>query len=194
MKRKWPQSPDPSFAWAEFAVEGQQPPFARALELLDSPVIRSSTGRWPRTVDAYRAVLYARLGSATDRQKAAQLLWKWGRDGTIDPWVGFAQLVLLGDVDGVFRAADLLLTPSSIRRLFGSDIGLGNPYLVLFGPQARDVRRDPRFMPLAQRLGLVDYWRATDRWPDFCSESGLPYDCKVEAAKLAAKASSRPGR
>jgi hypothetical protein len=40
-------------------------------------------------------------------------------------------------------------------------------------------------MPLMARLGLVDYWRASGHWPDFCSEPGLPYDCKAEATKLA---------
>ena len=50
------------------------------------------------------------------------------------------------------------------------------------------MRRDPRFMPLVQRLGLVDYWRSSGHWPDFCSEPGLPYDCKAVAAKLTASA------
>ena len=34
------------------------------------------------------------------------------------------------------------------------------------------------------RIGLVDYWRTTGKWPDFCSDPSLPYDCKAEAAKL----------
>jgi hypothetical protein len=42
-------------------------------------------------------------------------------------------------------------------------------------------------MPLMKKLGLVDYWRTSGHWPDFCSEPGLPYDCKVEAAKFAGK-------
>jgi hypothetical protein len=48
------------------------------------------------------------------------------------------------------------------------------------------MRRDPRFMSLAAKLGLVDYWRSSGKWPDFCSEPGLPYDCKAEAAKAPA--------
>lgn len=55
---------------------------------------------------------------------------------------------------------------------------------VLFRPGMAGVRRDPRFMRVAKRIGLVDYWESSGRWPDFCSESGLPYDCKKEAAKL----------
>jgi hypothetical protein len=56
----------------------------------------------------------------------------------------------------------------------------------LFTPKATALRRDPRFMSLANRLGLVDYWRTSGHWPDFCSEPSLPYNCKAEAARLAA--------
>ena len=61
--------------------------------------------------------------------------------------------------------------------------GIDSPTL-LFGPD-NALRRDPRFIRFAARLGLVDYWRSTGKWPDFCAEPGLPYDCKTEAAKLA---------
>ena len=39
-------------------------------------------------------------------------------------------------------------------------------------------------MRLAKRAGLVDYWEKSGKWPDFCSETDQPYDCKAEAAKL----------
>ena len=55
---------------------------------------------------------------------------------------------------------------------------------VFFYPSTASMRRDRRFMPLMAKLGLVDYWRTTGKWPDFCSEPGLPYDCKAEAAKV----------
>jgi tetratricopeptide (TPR) repeat protein len=52
-------------------------------------------------------------------------------------------------------------------------------------PSMKEVRRDPRFMEVARRYGLVDYWTATGRWPDYCFEPDLPYDCEAEAKKLA---------
>lgn len=55
---------------------------------------------------------------------------------------------------------------------------------VIFRPPLHNFRRDPRFLRVAQRLGLLEYWRSSGKWPDFCSESDLPYDCKREAAKL----------
>ena len=55
---------------------------------------------------------------------------------------------------------------------------------VIFRPPLHNFRRDPRFMQVAKHLGLLDYWRSSGRWPDFCSEPDLPYDCRREAAKL----------
>lgn len=55
---------------------------------------------------------------------------------------------------------------------------------VLFRPAFADFHKDPRFMQVAKRLGLLDYWRASGKWPDLCSRPDLRYDCKKEAAKL----------
>ena len=54
----------------------------------------------------------------------------------------------------------------------------------LFRPTLRSLREDARFLRIAQRYGLLDYWRTSGKWPDFCFEPDLPYDCKREAAKL----------
>lgn len=55
---------------------------------------------------------------------------------------------------------------------------------VLFRPSFRNFHKDPRFMRLAARSGMIEYWRETDKWPDFCFNPDLPYNCKAEAAKL----------
>ena len=57
---------------------------------------------------------------------------------------------------------------------------------ILFRPFMRSIRYETRFMPLAASVGLVRYWTETSKWPDFCFEPDLPYDCKAEAAKLKA--------
>ena len=55
---------------------------------------------------------------------------------------------------------------------------------VLFRPAFQNFQKDPRFMQLAARSGMIHYWRETGEWPDFCFNPDLPYDCKTEAAKL----------
>jgi len=59
----------------------------------------------------------------------------------------------------------------------------------VFRPKFAIARNDIRFLGITKRWGQFDYWRKTGKWPDFCFEPSLPYDCKVEAAKL-----TRPAR
>ncbi|MGH6705877.1 MAG: tetratricopeptide repeat protein, partial [Sphingomicrobium sp.] len=58
---------------------------------------------------------------------------------------------------------------------------------IVFRPAFHRIHRDPRFMLIAKRYGLLDYWLESGSWPDLCLSPGLPYDCKVEAAKLTGK-------
>jgi DNA-binding winged helix-turn-helix (wHTH) protein/TolB-like protein len=84
-------------------------------------------------------------------------------------------LARMGFVDDAFNVAQAYqpLTTQGVQPGF------------LFTPGTASLRRDPRFMRLAGRIGLTRYWRGSSRWPDFCSEPRLPYDCKAEAARLA---------
>lgn len=61
---------------------------------------------------------------------------------------------------------------------------------MLFRPTMRTFRSDPRFIKVAAHLGLLAHWQNSGKWPDFCSEPDLPYDCKAEAAKLSAARTS----
>jgi tetratricopeptide (TPR) repeat protein len=55
---------------------------------------------------------------------------------------------------------------------------------IYFRPELHEFRKEPRFFVILKRAGLVDYWRESGRWPDFCFETDMPYDCKKVAAKL----------
>lgn len=48
---------------------------------------------------------------------------------------------------------------------------------VLFEPPFAEARRTPQFAQLAQRVGLVDYWRQSRHLPDFCEERSPPALC-----------------
>jgi TolB-like protein len=91
------------------------------------------------------------------------------------PASAIESLALLGFVDDAFAVAQRYQPVQSD--------GTDDPGF-LFGPETAALRRDPRFMALANKWGLPQYWRATGKWPDFCDASGLPYNCQAEAAKL----------
>jgi len=52
---------------------------------------------------------------------------------------------------------------------------------LLFQVRMPELRNDPRFLRVCARLGLVEYWLATGKWPDCVDE--VPYDFKAECEK-----------
>ena len=74
--------------------------------------------------------------------------------------------------------------------LFGTLMSWGKPNdlallgVVYFRPELREFRKEPRFLQVMKRAGLLDYWRTSGKWPDFCFYADMTYDCKKEAAKL----------
>ena len=95
----------------------------------------------------------------------------------------------LGRVGMALQALGQLNRPNEFYEIVGQFRPLHyqalarNSY-VLFRPWMAGIRRDRRFMLLANRLGLVRYWRTSGKWPDFCADPQLTYNCKAEATKL----------
>ena len=88
----------------------------------------------------------------------------------------------LGLVDAAYRAADgARLGP---RGADGDQMGPdGYRTGLLFQVGMPELRSDPRFVHLCARLGLVEFWLATGKWPDCADE--VPYDFRAacEAAR-----------
>ncbi len=90
-------------------------------------------------------------------------------------------LANLGDLDGAYAIADKLY-PRRVGRTAAETerIWLDEPEAVgaefIASPAAAPMRRDPRYLELAQRVGLLDYWRK-GRPPDFCKRKPEPI-CK----------------
>ena len=74
--------------------------------------------------------------------------------------------ILLGRLDEAFAVA---------HRRF--DDFRGNAWMVIWESQASAFRHDARFIELADRLGLLDYWRAGN-WPDLCEPQGDGVVCR----------------
>ena len=106
----------------------------------------------------------------TDRENARKALLDAANESRS---IVVADLATLAYLDDAFAVAEH----------FDPNVS-GDPMLLFFKSSGA-MRRDPRFMRLAARIGLVDYWRTSGHWPDFCSEADLPYDCRAEAERAA---------
>lgn len=86
---------------------------------------------------------------------------------------------MLGDHDSAFQLADKLYPPrvgrtlEETERIWLDDPAGAAPLEFITSPAAAPLRRDPRYLPLAQRVGLLDYWRS-GRAPDFCKQQPEP--------------------
>jgi TolB-like protein len=118
----------------------------------------------------------ARTRTPADRAAARSLALSTAADNGGSNFGSFLILARLGYIDDAFVLAENY-TP--YEPVWPAD---------LFFFDMAPLHRDPRFMKLAARIGLVDYWTTSGHWPDFCSEPGLPYDCRAEAARLAGAA------
>jgi len=83
---------------------------------------------------------------------------------------------LLGDEDSAFALAGTIYpkrlgrTPAETEWIWLNDPDGGAPYELVTSAAAAPMRRDPRYVELAQRTGLLAYWRS-GRPPDFCKPS-----------------------
>jgi TolB-like protein len=69
---------------------------------------------------------------------------------------------------GLFGDADTAL--AALRREY-VDLG-GNNAGTIWYPLYKSMRQDPRFKLLLRDLGLVDYWRKSGNWGDYCKPRG----------------------
>ena len=170
VQRIWPNA---SFVFpfsVYIAVWGQHWDRARALLDRPSPLAQNEeVGLWSACVRGLSS------RSAADVAVAKREVVELAGSSQTGQRVAIQCLSQLGFVDAAFAEAE------RYQPNFYAHEGSA----IFFVPSTAAMRRDPRFMKLAARIGLVSYWRSTGVWPDFCSESGLPYDCKAEAAKVA---------
>lgn len=169
MQAQWPgqtSTKDARF-WTSFLAGATDDALAQLADPAARPVSMDQ-----KSVDAWTMALKAGASNDSAAKAAAIKQVKEAADtGSLNRGHALTLLAMLGDLNGAFAQAD------QYRPL--------NPYAApyLFLSPTVAMRADPRFMLLARRLGFVAYWRATGHWPDFCSEPGLPYDCRVEASK-----------
>jgi adenylate cyclase len=103
--------------------------------------------------------------------------------GTAD----FLQLQLAAESGFAGEAHDIAARASfgpagNDRDLLGTDAYRPGPLFYYHAPQ---FRRDPQFINVCMRLGLVNYWLTTQHWPDCVDEVAPHYDFKLQCEKVA---------
>jgi TolB-like protein len=72
---------------------------------------------------------------------------------------------------------DTELALAYLRREY-DDVGFGAYYL-MWHPALREVRKTPGFKSFVRELGLLDMWRASGRWNDYCHPLGSDdFECQ----------------
>ena len=167
--QRWPNNP---LIWyTQVASMTAQKRWGDALKLLDNAAdLPSQSAQWVSDKRELFEVLQS--GNAAGRDRLRETLI---RSSNTDPASAIYRLAMLGFVDDAFAIGQHYSPQSSDSTDF------------LFRPEIAALRADPRFMALAARFGLVDYWQRTWHWPDFCSDPKLPYDCRRQAAMVAAQ-------
>ena len=143
-----------------------------ALAILNDPEAR------PQLSDIYleadRRLAQARKSGSPAQAKAFVGWLKAEADsGNIEPQFAIPILSGFGDVDDAFRIA--FAAPSEI-------VDNAPDPEMLWEPDSGSLRRDPRFVALAAKFHVADFWHMTGMWPDFCSSRSWPYDCSAMLA------------
>ncbi len=159
-KRWWPK--EQIFYWNRFVGFAQRADFD-GVRQLDHEIQKEtgSTTSGPALASAVRANSASGVRSACASRKDDSEL--------VLCMLAFAQV---GDLDAAYALADRVYptrrgrTPQEEERIWLENPA-PMPVVFLTGPGAAALRRDARFVPLAERLGLLEYWRS-GRPPDFC--------------------------
>jgi TolB-like protein len=180
--KSWPQHPAAWNARLQSAVLNSR--WDQGLALLQPggyvPIPEAAAQAWRGALMALKSG-----GAAAKRDAVRRLVALSGPDApwtaplpneVMSPGGAIGLLAMLGETDTAFAQADAYLKRDSY-----ADSSF------LFWPTLASFRRDPRFMPLAARIGLVAYWRTSGDWPDFCGDADLTYNCKTEADRLDGK-------
>jgi DNA-binding winged helix-turn-helix (wHTH) protein/tetratricopeptide (TPR) repeat protein len=157
------------------SVWWMSPEEARAVRLKPLPPLsRVSTEHVALLGAIADALAEAKIGGD---ERAAERIWKACTSEPVDKSMRLTCLsagAQLGRLDIAFAAAGSLLP--DVRATLSDpqdEAWLATPTatqdaLFLFTPWTASLRADERIIPVFERLGILEYWRETGAWPDFC--------------------------
>ena len=184
--------PDNSIVWYEkLRVNLWFGSRTEAVRLLDEAPSDYNTAQ----IQCFRRVATGLVANtdASRRQVARAALECW------QPFDRYVVLASVGEVDAAFAEVERMLaacadatsvSAGQTQRAL-SPCMIDFSWRTMFYPMTASMRRDSRFMPLMYRAGFVTYWLEADRWPEFCDDPALPYDCRQEARRVSDAAQRR---
>jgi TolB-like protein/class 3 adenylate cyclase len=128
------------------------------------PFIRTKRDPSPQNMEAWRSNFETQVNK-TGRTDVSRIVYS----------------AHLGLLEEAYRAAETArLGPAGTSDdIMGPD---GYRTSLMFQAGMPELRNDPRFARLCARLGLVEFWTMTGKWPDCADE--VPYDFRAECAKV----------
>jgi tetratricopeptide (TPR) repeat protein len=133
--------------------------YKAAVQALANPSVQLPTATKAALAVAYQAII---SGDAKAKARAVQLLA--AIPASEYPRTRVAAVGALGD------------TGEALREVLAASRRFDAPSW-LFMPSMGDVLSDPRFPAVAERLGLMRYWKTTHIKPDVCSTTHAPHFC-----------------
>jgi len=132
------------------------------------------------------AMQYIGLSRAADPQVRAHALDASVRDYEETGFVDLASLAIAAHFAGAEKAHEIAAVAKFRPAEDGRDQMGFDAYrsFFLFHAYWPEFRRDPRFAKICGRLGLIDYWRTTQHWPDCEAELAPYYDFRNECEKI----------
>jgi DNA-binding winged helix-turn-helix (wHTH) protein/tetratricopeptide (TPR) repeat protein len=163
--QRWPNHP--SVKAARLYIAGFYEPPADALAIINATQAQTSTDDeqtavWQSFVEA-RAARSKQVTAAT-----AQRIREAADQGKLTRENQILMLAALGETQQAIEAANLALNHQQLQPRF------------LFTPVMRSARQYPGFVGLADRMGLITYWRETGNLPDFCTDRATQNECSPQ--------------
>lgn len=172
-RRRWPEQP--SLPRTEFMADLLLGKPNEAARLLANPRLREQIDP-PAAVQPAGSFLRA-VQSRSPADEAALAADCRDKDKLSSSVLGMCLIALnvIERIDDAFRLADQMFPDLSGKTgREREEKWLANPEAIaengrtLFAVSTAPMRRDQRFTNLVSRLGLVEYWRSSGEWPDFC--------------------------
>lgn len=167
LHRIWPNSPSALFN--RFNNNVYRGRVTQALQMMDG-------GQVPENPLMRRYLEAAVRSDEAGRRAAAVAITDAARAGAYALPQAVALAATTGDVDTAFELANRI--SSDAGEVWVDQPSTGASRFFLFLISTENMRRDRRFLQLADRLGLLAHWRETGQWPDFCADPALPVPCR----------------